>query len=335
MQFFILLAFLTVIYAETTNNLRGYTSIWDEFTKFQKKYNKFYGSIEELENRLEVFKENLYFITQHNALPAQNFTLGINQFADLTEDEFRATFSRPIELGSYGCKSFAEHNSVAPSSVDWRQKGKVTSVKDQGQCGSCWAFSSTTTAESAWAISTGQLLNLSEQELVDCATGINYGSHGCNGGQMSGAFKFMIQNGQCALDAYPYVSGTTKVGGTCDKCTSVTHFSTCYEVTQNDQVALTSAVAQQPISIAIEADTKYFQLYSSGILTDATKCGVNLDHGVAIVGYGVDNGQKYYTVKNSWGTSWGESGYVRIARSDSTNDPGVCGIAMMGSFIVV
>jgi KDEL-tailed cysteine endopeptidase len=335
MQFFILIAFFAVVYAETTNNLRGYTSIWDEFTKFQKKYDKYYNSVEELEHRLDVFRSNLHFINQHNAVPFQNFTLGINQFADLTEDEFRERFSRPLELGSYGCKSYSTHNAVVPSSVDWRQQGKVTSVKDQGQCGSCWSFSSTTTAESAWAIAGGQLIDLSEQQLVDCATGISYGSHGCSGGQMSGAFKYLIQNGQCALNAYPYVSGTTQVGGTCQKCDPVTRFSTCYEITANDQVALTSAIVQQPVSIAIEADTKYFQLYSSGILTDAAKCGQNLDHGVAIVGYGDDNGQKYYTVKNSWGTSWGENGYVRIARSVSTNDPGVCGVAMMASFITV
>ena len=136
-------------------------------------------------------------------------------------------------------------------------------------------------------------------------------------------------------NSYPYVSGTTKSAGTCQKCTPVAQFSKCYDITPNNELALKEAVAQQPVSIAIEADTKYFQLYSGGILTDAAKCGQNLDHGVLIVGYGTDNGIKYWNVKNSWGTSWGENGYVRIGRSESTNDPGVCGIAMMPSFISV
>jgi C1A family cysteine protease len=112
-------------------------------------------------------------------------------------------------------------------------------------------------------------------------------------------------------------------------------FSGCYDVTSNDQLALKYALAAQPVVIAIEADTRYFQSYSSGILTDAVKCGTNLDHAVEIVGYGSENGIDYWKVRNSWGTSWGESGYVRIQRSSSTNDAGVCGIAVEPSFISV
>jgi cathepsin L len=184
--------------------------------------------------------------------------------------------------------------------------------------------------EGAWSIAKGSLVSLSEQELVDCA-GLKYGSMGCNGGQMDGAFKYAIDNGMCTEAAYPYTSGVTKTAGTCHSCSAVDHFSSCSDVKPNDQISLKAAVAQQPVSIAIEADTKYFQSYSSGVLTSSS-CGQNLDHGVLIVGYGTENGIKYWLVKNSWSTSWGDQGYVKIARSDSTNDKGICGIGMQPSF---
>ena len=302
---------------------------WKQFNNFQEKFSKKYSNIQELESRFQVFRSNLKNIILHNLDVDQNFTMGINQFTDLTPQEFKATYVSGLktEVGSYGCKSFSSSASSSPSSIDWRSKGAVSSVKDQGQCGSCWTFSSTGAVEGAWAISKGQLLDLSEQQLVDCATGISYGSHGCSGGQMEGAFKYVIEHGQCSLSSYPY----TAKDGTCKSCSSVVKLSSCSDVKPNDQVSLKGAVAQQPVSIAIEADTRYFQSYSGGILT-STSCGTNLDHGVLIVGYGEENGQKYWLVKNSWGTSWGDKGYVKIARSESTNDAGICGIAMDPSF---
>jgi len=306
---------------------------WKEFTNFQERFSKRYSTIEELETRFSIFKKNFITILSHNSDLKQNFTMGVNQFTDLTSDEFKAQYVGGLKnmVGSYGCKSFASSASGSPVSLDWRTKGAVTSVKDQGQCGSCWTFSATGAVEGAWAISKGQLVDLSEQELVDCATGISYGSHGCNGGQMEGAFKFVIENGQCALSAYPYTSGVTKTGGNCQKCSPVTHISSCSVVKPNDQISLKAAVAQQPVAIAIEADTRYFQSYSSGVLTSSS-CGTTLDHGVLIVGYGSENGIDYWLVKNSWSTTWGDKGYVKIGRSDSTNDPGICGIAMDPSF---
>jgi len=306
---------------------------WKEFTNFQERFSKRYSTIQELETRFAIFRKNFIGILAHNADFSQNFTMGVNQFTDLTPEEFRAQYVGGLkaEVGSYGCKAFSSSASGAPSSIDWRTKGAVTSVKDQGQCGSCWTFSATGAVEGAWAISKGQLVDLSEQELVDCATGISYGSHGCNGGQMEGAFKFIIENGQCSLSSYPYTSGTTKTGGSCQKCSAVAHISSCSDVKPNDQISLKAAVAQQPVAVAIEADTRYFQSYSSGVLTSSS-CGTNLDHGVLIVGYGSENGIDYYLVKNSWGTTWGDKGYVKIARSSSTNDPGICGIAMDPSF---
>jgi len=210
----------------------------------------------------------------------------------------------------------------------------VDPVRDQGQCGSCWAFATTANAESAWALAKGQLLDLSEQYLVDCSSGKGYYNMGCNGGNPDSAFKYMINNGQCSDSSYPYTSGVTKTAGTCHSCTNIVSFSACYDVTPKNQIALKTAVAKQPVVIAIEADTRYFQSYSGGIL-DSTQCGTNLDHAVEIIGYGTDNGKEYWTVRNSWGASWGENGYVRILRSDSTNDIGICGVAAEPSFMTV
>ncbi len=320
-----ILLFLTLISGVFSNH-------WSEFTQFQERFNKKYESLQELETRFSIFTKNLMNIITHNNDLTQNFTMGVNQFTDLTPEEFKANYISGLktQVGSFGCNTFSSSSTNLPSSIDWRSKGAVTTVKDQGQCGSCWTFSSTGAIEGAWAISKGQLIDLSEQQLVDCATGITYGSHGCNGGEMEGAFKYVIKNGQCSLATYPY----TAKDGSCQKCSASVHISSCYDVKPNDQVSLKNAVAIQPVSVAIEADTKYFQSYSNGILTSPS-CGTNLDHGVLVVGYGTENGIDYWLVKNSWSTTWGDKGYVKIARSSSTNDPGICGIAMNPSFPTV
>ena len=310
-------------------------SIWEKFIHFQERFSKSYDTIEELDHRFHVFRDNVHAIITHNSDQTQNFTMGVNQFTDLTPEEFKSTYVRgEIPLGSYGCKVYAGSTASQPAEVDWRAKNVVNAVRDQGQCGSCWAFATTANAESVWAIAKGQLLDLSEQYLVDCASGAGYFNMGCNGGMPDSAFKYMINNAQCTEASYPYVSGTTKTAGTCHSCTPTTKFSACYDVTPKDQVSLKNAVAKNPVVVAIEADTRYFQSYSSGILTDVS-CGTTLDHAVEIVGYGVDNGIKYWNVRNSWSATWGEKGYVRIARSDSTNDIGICGIAAEPSFIAV
>jgi C1A family cysteine protease len=332
----------TNVFGQSQANLRGsmvskFFNIDDElfhlkeFNSFRERFNKNYLSKDELNSRFSVFRNNLIDILIHNADVSQNFTLGVNQFTDLTPQEFKEQYVSGLKpVGSYGCKTFSSTASDAPSSIDWRNKGGVTSVKDQGQCGSCWSFSATGAIEGAWAISNGQLIDLSEQELVDCATGIAYGSRGCSGGQMEGGFKFVIQNGQCSLSSYPYTAKDEK----CKSCTALAHISSCSDVKPNDQVSLKAAVSQQPVAVAISADSRIFQSYSGGVITSSA-CYTSLNHGVLVVGYGTENDVDYWLVKNSWGPSWGSAGYVKIQKSSSTNDPGVCGISMQPSFPTV
>ena len=340
LSFLLAISFFCVVTSEglrgnVMNNFLSDNDEWKQFSNFQDKFVKKYDNIDQLETRFQIFRTNLRNIIIHNMDHSQNFTMGINQFTDLTPEEFKAQYVSGLkaEVGLAGCGSFSGSASGAPASIDWRAKGAVTSVKDQGQCGSCWTFSATGAVEGAWAISKGQLIDLSEEQLVECA-GLKYGSMGCNGGQMDGAFKYIIEKGQCALSSYPYTSGTGQSGSCQTSCSPVAKLTSCSDVKPNDQLSLKAAVAKQPVSIAIEADTKYFQSYSSGILTSAS-CGTNLDHGVLITGYGTENGIDYWMVKNSWSTSWGDQGYVKIARSSSTNDQGICGIAMQPSFPTV
>jgi C1A family cysteine protease len=330
---------------------------WSHFTHFQAQFGKVYATIAEMTHRFEIFCTNLRTILSHNSDDTATYRLGINQFADMTPEEFKTQFigksSKYMNLKmktaqsqsqsqstktktntktktTTSCSTFVGTKRIVPLSFDWRDYNAVSPVKDQGQCGSCWSFSSSGAMEGAWAISSGKLVSISEQQLVDCS--VKYGNNGCNGGLMDNAFFYAIDNGMCAEAAYPY---THTDGNPCKNCSVVARFSGCADVVANNQLVLREAVATAPVSIAIEADTKYFQFYSSGVLTD-NDCGTNLDHGVLIVGYGTDVGTNtpYWIVKNSWGATWGENGYVRIKRSLLTDDAGVCGIAMSASFIL-
>jgi C1A family cysteine protease len=308
---------------------------WDLWQDFTFTHGKRYESLGEYHHRMAIFKDNMEFALEQNRNQS-NYTLGVTQFMDLTHDEFKGRFNELIG-GPFGskCSSFKSIDGNIPSSFDWRDHKAVTDVKDQGQCGSCWSFSATGAVEGSWSIDTGSLVSLSEQQLVDCSLGSPYGNHGCNGGLMDGAFKYVMDNGICSEDSYPYTSGTTKKNGNCEtSCEPVVTLSSCVDVTPNNQQHLKEAVSQGPVSVAIQADTKTFQMYKSGVIT-SSGCGTKLDHGVLTVGFGTENEVDYWLVKNSWSSAWGDNGYVKIERSDSTNDKGICGIAMQPSYPVV
>jgi len=207
-------------------------------------------------------------------------------------------------------------------SVNWVEKGAVTPVKNQGHCGSCWAFSTTGSMEGAHQIKTGKLVSLSEQQLIDCSW-INLG---CNGGMMDRAFLYTMREPLETEADYPYIGKTHGLFG-CqyDKTKGVVKAETYSDVRHNSAPQLKAALNKGPVSIAIEADKAAFQQYTSGVITGSA-CGTSLDHGVLAVGYGTENGVDYFLVKNSWGPDWGDNGYVKIGQKD------VCGILQSPSY---
>jgi C1A family cysteine protease len=297
----------------------------ESFVGWMQKFDKSY-SPEEFFYRYNTFKSNFDFVEKHNA---GNYTWSVelNKFADLSSGEFKTTYLgykpelrrgdrqvtlRDLKVGAY-----------PDGSIDWVAKGAVTGVKDQGQCGSCWSFSTTGAVEGIVQIKHGQLTPLSEQELMDCS--YSYGNLACNGGLMDNAFKYVMANGLCTEAAYPYTAQSSK---TCraSSCTASPNSKISgYTDVKATETFLGQAVDLQPISIAIEADQSGFQMYKSGVFCGV--CGTNLDHGVLAVGYGTDSGSDYWKVKNSWGTSWGEAGYIRMCRNKNE-----CGIASEPSY---
>lgn len=320
-------------YVNDKANIGTLKTKWNNFIDFFVENDRFYDSFSSVQYRYGVFHDHMMFINRHNSDSNTSYVLGVTPFADMTTNEFKEyvmSSSKSYDLGTSICTKQGSKSGSYPTSIDWRTKGAVTPVKDQGQCGSCWSFSTTGAVEGAYAIKNGNLKSFSEQELVDCS--YDYGNHGCNGGLMQNAFTFIHDKGLTTESAYPYVATSSR--GSCKPYTPDTYLSGCVDVTPNE-LMLTYAVAQQPVSVSIEADSRSFQLYKSGVYDDAG-CGTTLDHGVLAVGYGTENGKDYWIVKNSWSSSWGDQGYIKIFRNSvATSTKGICGIAMDASYPVM
>jgi len=290
------------------------------YMKYVTEWNKSYGTKAEFAFRLAEFEKNMAKIAEHNAKNGGS-KVGLNQFADWTEAEYKNLL---------GFKWNGVANEAAPlevqveddESLDWRTKGAVTPVKNQGACGSCWAFSTTGSVEGKMFLTTGNLQAFSEQQLVDCSKQNN----GCGGGLMDYAFTYIESNPLMLESDYPY----TAREGTCkyDEAKGLGKVKGFKDVPQDGHAApqgaqLRAALKTGPVSVAVEADQSVFQFYTSGVITEG--CGEQLDHGVLAVGFGNDAGQDYFIVKNSWGPNWGDQGYLKIA-------PGQCGITMAASY---
>ncbi|QDP16893.1 hypothetical protein Tsubulata_033998 [Turnera subulata] len=295
---------------------------------------KAYTCLQEKEARFEIFRSNLRYIDEQNSLN-RTYKLGLTKFADITNEEYRAIYlgtrfdaKRRIMKSKKPNPRYMNSGHKLPVHVDWRLNGAVNPIKDQGDCGSCWAFSTIAAVEGINKIVTGELVSLSEQELVDCDRTYNAG---CNGGLMDYAFQYIINNGGMETEQdYPYLG----VDGICNKerkNTTVVSIDGFEDVLAFNEKALQKAVAHQPVSVAIEASGLDLQFYKSGVFTG--DCGTALNHAVVIVGYGTDiNGVEYWIVRNSWGREWGEDGYIRMERNVDYTDTGKCGIAIESSY---
>jgi len=295
------------------------------FVQFIGQYNKKY-SHDNFFGRYKVFKANLDFISEHNS-GNSSFSVAMNEFGDLTSAEFAATHTGRQPSRRLGSETVIGQPGANPASVDWRTQKVVTGVKNQGSCGSCWSFATTGSIEGAWAIKGNTLVSLSEQQLVDCST--KQGNGGCNGGLSTSAYKYVIANkGITGETDYPYTArnGNCQTGKPARA--TISNYKT---VTANSDADLENAVAIVTVSVAIEADKSSFQFYSGGVYSDAG-CGTNLDHEVLAVGYNTNGNTKYWIVKNSWGTSWGLSGYIYIAR---VAGKGICGINMDACYPII
>ncbi|XP_062110507.1 vignain-like [Humulus lupulus] len=315
-------------------DLASEESLWDLYERW-RSHHTVSRDLEEKHQRFNVFKANVKHVHKVNQMN-KPYKLKLNMYADMTNHEFVSTYAGSkvnhyrMLHGERPATSF-KHESThhLPASVDWRKKGAVTGIKNQGSCGSCWAFSAVVAVEGINQIETNELVSLSEQELVDC----NSKNHGCEGGLMPAAFAFIKNQGGITTEqSYPYKASD----GSCESSkftNSPLVTIDGYEmVPENDENALMKAVANQPVSVSIDAGDRDFQFYSEGVYSG--DCATQLNHGVAVVGYGATlDGTKYWIVKNSWGTDWGEKGFIRMERGIDAEE-GLCGIAMDASYPV-
>jgi len=282
-----------------------------------------FGTQEEYKYRFNLFAAKDAEIKEINADVNNTFTVGHNQFSTWTKDETKRL------MGYKGQSNLdtetKEFEPVTMAEVDWRQKGYTIPVQDQGHCGSCWAFAATATVEAHHQIATGQLMKLSEMQLVNCET---IYSRGCQGGLPDKAFEYLGRYPQEQAVYYPYYPQD----GQCryQPAMGQVAVSNYYKVQPYSVAQLKAAISQGPVSVIIQADQDVFMHYQGGVINSA-QCGTQLDHAVTAIGYGNENGQDYYIVRNSWNAGWGEAGHVRIA---AVEGQGICGIQMEPSWPV-
>jgi len=334
-------ALLLLAVVVVTGQAVSFSKILDaEWFIFKAHHKKVYKSPIEEGYRMKIFLDNKRKIVEHNRryeMKEVGYKLGMNKYGDMLHHEVINTLNgfnksvSEVSEQSVGATFIEPANVELPTEVDWKKKGAVTAIKDQGQCGSCWAFSSTGALEGQHFRQTGVLVSLSEQNLVDCSS--KYGNNGCNGGLMDNAFRYVKENrGLDTEKSYPYEAEN-------DKCRYNPRNSGASDVgfvdiPEGDEKKLKAAVATMgPISVAIDASHESFHLYSEGVYYEPDCSAENLDHGVLIVGYGTESetGEDYWLVKNSWGETWGEKGYIKMARNRDNH----CGIASSASYPLV
>lgn len=301
---------------------------------WKKTYGKEYRHQEDYLRRL-TWEKNLWLVTLHNlehSLGLRSYTLGMNHLGDMTSEEVAASLTglqlSPRPRRNSALQSKFRPVGDIPETLDWRDKGCVTAVKNQGACGACWAFSAVGALEAQVKLKTGNLVSLSAQNLVDCSR--MYGNEGCAGGYMTEAFRYIIDNdGIESEESYPY----TAQNGTCHYNASARAASCSgyHELPEGDEAALRDAVATVgPVAVGIDATQPGFFLYSSGVYDDP-QCKQEVNHGVVVVGYGSLDNKDYWLVKNSWGVHFGDKGYIRMVRNASNQ----CGIASYASYPVI
>ena len=269
------------------------------FEQFKADFGKRYTREGEEQYRKNIFLRNLIRIQEHNANPASTYQQGVNQFTDLTQAEFEAIYLT-LQVPKRSYKEVDTTDTPSNGDIDWKADGKVTAVKNQGACGSCWAFSATAAQESAILLAGGETVSLSEQQLVDCSR--SYGNQGCNGGWMDSAFEYARDKGLTTTSAYPYVARdqACKIDSGDYKVVDYVDVPGCTD--------LLNALSARPVSVAVDASV--WSAYRSGILSN---CAKNVNHGVLLIGATDD----FWRIKNSWGTGWGESGFIRLSRGDT------------------
>ncbi|KAM7410347.1 hypothetical protein PAMA_001676 [Pampus argenteus] len=304
--------------------------ILTEWDMWKSSHGVAYDEMDEIQRRA-IWEGNKQMIDNNNQgyfKGTRAFTMAMNKYGDMTRQEYQVLQgafmdAQFVKRGKTASARWLRNNAKKSDTwfVDYRNLGYVTEVKDQGYCGSCWAFSTTGAIEGQLYKRTGQLVSLSEQNLVDCSR--SYGTFGCNGAWMANAYDYVVSNGLQSTSTYPYTSVDNQP---CYYNTglAVAHIKDYRFIPKGDEQALADAVATiGPITVAIDADHASFLFYSSGIYNEPNCNPNNLSHAVLLVGYGSEGGQDYWIIKNSWGTSWGEGGFMRLVR-DGRN---TCGIA--------